>query len=236
MNNPILYLRTSTKDQHPELQEKSGIEFCERIGLGTPEVFSEQGSAYKLEKVRPIWEKVIETAKKEKKDIIVWKYDRAFRNKKKFYEFMKVMFEVYGTKVYSVTEPSILSFWKLMGNSYSEDPIMNEFLKGIFKVFWNFAIQLAGEQAEDESRKKSERVKLAVRKKDGKTISYKGNKWGRKSISKKTVKEILNLKSEGLSVRRIASKIFIWDKNNNKKLIGKSTVHKILAENVGEKQ
>lgn len=44
------------------------------MGLKEPEVYSEQGSAYKLEKVRPIWEKVVQIAKKEKRDIIVWRY------------------------------------------------------------------------------------------------------------------------------------------------------------------
>ena len=159
---PILYLRTSTKDQNPELQKKEGIEFCVRMGLGEPEVFSEKGSAYKLEKVRPIWEGVVKLAKKEKRDIVVWKYDRAFRNKVGFYKFMKVMFEVYGTKVYSVTEPSILSFWEMLGKSYSEDPIMNELMGGIIRIFWDFVIKQAGEQAEEESRKKSQRVRLEI--------------------------------------------------------------------------
>ena len=50
---------------------------------------------------------------------------------------------------------------------------------------WDFMIQQAGEEAEEESRKKSERVKLAVRNEDGVTKSYKGNKWGRKTMSSK---------------------------------------------------
>ena len=77
----IVYLRTSTKDQNPELQEKDCIDFCSKMGLNEVEVYSEQGSAYKLEKVRPIWESVLKLAKKEKRDIVVWKYDRAFRNR-----------------------------------------------------------------------------------------------------------------------------------------------------------
>ena len=43
--NPILYLRTSTKDQNPELQKESGVEFCVENSLGEPEVYSEKGSA-----------------------------------------------------------------------------------------------------------------------------------------------------------------------------------------------
>ncbi|HUS49638.1 MAG TPA: recombinase family protein [Candidatus Paceibacterota bacterium] len=231
--NPILYLRTSTKDQNPELQKESGVEFCVENSLGEPDVYSEKGSAYKLEKIRPIWESVVNQAKKEKRDIIIWKYDRCFRNRKEFYDFMKVMFEVYGTKVYSVTEPSIIGFWNMMGKFHSNDPIFNELLKGIFKAIWDFMIQQAGEQAEEESRKKSERVKLAVRKESGITKSYKGNKWGRKNLTKQTIKKVIQLKKENpkLSIREISKQISYYDKNNNSKNISRSAVHKILNEN-----
>jgi len=52
----IIYNRTSTKDQNPELQTKDCIDFCSRMGLELVEVVSEQGSAYRLEKVRQKWE------------------------------------------------------------------------------------------------------------------------------------------------------------------------------------
>jgi len=236
---PLLYLRTSTKDQNPELQRKQGVEFCLELGLGEPEVYSEKGSAYKLEKVRPIWEHVVKLAKKEKRDIVVWRYDRSFRNREEFYKFMKVMFEVYKTKVYSVTEPSILSFWNMLDKSNTGNPIFDELLNSMFKAIWDFMIQNAGEAAEEESKKKSNRVKLAVIKINGKpTKSYKGNKWGRKPISKQLERRILELSKLGLSSRDIAGHqdIFQWDKNKNKKPIGKSTVHKIIAGNRGKKE
>ena len=228
MNKPILYLRTSTKDQNPELQRGQGVTFCKEMGLGEPEVYSEQGSAYKLEKIRPVWEQVISKAKKEKRDIVVWRYDRSFRNRKEFYKFIKVMFEVYGTKVYSVTEPSILSFWNLIDQSHSEDPIFNELLNGLFKVLWDFMIQQAGEQAEEESRKKSQRVKLAVRKESGVTKSYKGNKWGRKAL--KIDDKIINAHKEGKNMRQITKDVFYWDKNKHKKFVSLGYVHKTLTE------
>ena len=62
----IIYLRTSTKDQNPELQKKECIDFAKKIGLDVLEIVSEQGSAYKLEKVRPKWDSVIKRAKKDK--------------------------------------------------------------------------------------------------------------------------------------------------------------------------
>jgi DNA invertase Pin-like site-specific DNA recombinase len=229
MTKTIIYLRTSTKDQNPELQRKDCIEFASKIYLEVIEIVSEQGSAYKLEKVRPLWKSVVERAKKENLDIIVWRYDRAFRNRAEFFSFMKVMFEVYHTKVYSVTEPSILGFWNMMSKSHSENPIFNELLNGIFSAMWDFMIQQSGEEAEEESRKKSQRVKLAVRKKDGEeTKSYKGNKWGRKTISTQKINkliEYIKLNPEA-DVRTIGTETGI----------SKSAVHKYLAEIKGKKQ
>lgn len=231
MSNPILYLRTSTKDQNPELQRTSGVQFCLGLGLGEPEVYSEQGSAYKLDKVRPVWDTVVKTAKNEKRDIIVWKYDRAFRNRAEFFKFMKIMFEVYGTKVYSVTEPSILQFWDMIQKSDTGNPVYDELMKGMMKVLWDFMIQMAGEEAEEESRKKSERVKLAVKKESGVTKSYKGNKWGRKIISDKVTEEVLRLYHEGMTYRGIKEQVSYWDKNNHKKNVSIGLVHKIITQN-----
>jgi DNA invertase Pin-like site-specific DNA recombinase len=226
----IIYLRTSTKEQNPELQRQQCIDFCKNLNLEVIEIVSEQGSAYKLEKVRPLWEKVQERAKKEKLDIVLWRYDRCFRNRQEFFKFMKIMFEVYGKKVYSVTEPSILKFWEMMDKSHSDNPIFNELLKNMFKAIWDFMIQQAGEEAEEESRKKSDRVKLAVVKEVGKpTKSYKGNKWGRKAI--KIDEKIIKLYKEGKTMREICKEIYYWDKTRHKKFVSLGYVHKLLTNN-----
>ena len=222
----ILYTRTSTKDQNPELQVEQGMRFAADIGIEVVEVVSEQGSAYKLEKVRPKWEKVIKRAKKEKLHIIVWRYDRAFRNRKEFYKFMKVMFEVYNIKVYSVKEPSILSFWEMLGKSHSGNPVFDELVNKMLQAMWDFMIQQAGEQAEEESKKKSDRVKLAVRKVNGVTRSYKGKKWGRKTL--KVDDKIISLHKEGKKMREICSEVYYWDKSKHKKFVSIGYVHKVI--------
>jgi DNA invertase Pin-like site-specific DNA recombinase len=224
--NTIIYLRTSTKEQNPELQKEQCIKLCSTIGLNVVDIAIEQGSAYKLEKIRPIWESVVKRAKNEKLDIVLWRYDRAFRNRKEFFSFMKVMFEVYRTKVYSVTEPSIMSFWDMMESSHSDNPVFNELLNGIFRAMWDFMIQQAGEQAEEESRKKSERVKLAVRNEGGITKSYKGNKWGRKAI--KIDDSIIRLYNEGKTMRDITKEVYYWDKGHHKKFVSLGYVQGIV--------
>jgi DNA invertase Pin-like site-specific DNA recombinase len=55
-------------------------------------------------------------------------------------------------------------------------------------------LDLLGWLAEDESNKKSGRVKNAVRRTLGSpTKSYKGNKWGRKSLSTQKVNKVIEL-------------------------------------------
>ncbi len=228
MEKAIIYLRTSTKDQHPELQEPQVLKFCSEMGLEAVEVVHEQGSAYKLEKIRPKWEYTIKRAKKERLHIVLWRYDRSFRNREEFYKFMKIIFEAYKRKVYSVKEPHILSFWKMIDKSHTDDPVFNEFLQNIFKAIWNLMIQQAGEQAEEESRKKSERVKLAVRKEGGVTKSYKGKKWGRKAI--KVDDKIIAAHKEGKKILPITKEVYYWDKNKHKKFVSAGYVHKVITQ------
>lgn len=237
MNEAVEFRRTSTKDQHPELQARDNKEFCDRQGLKLIQTFEEQTSAYKKGVKRPEWDKCVEFAKEHKCNIVLWRYDRAFRNREEFYKFMRVMFEVYGIKVYSVKEPSIMALWEMIDRQNIQDPIQAELIKGIMKVLWNFLIQQSGEQAEEESRKKSERTKLAVVRTEGEpTKSYKGNVWGRRNVANETTtKEILKLHSEGLTCREISQRVFYWDKNNNKKYISKSAVHKIIQEHSNNK-
>jgi len=235
MKKTIIYNRVSTKgkEQNPKLQLEDCLAFAKEKDLSVIETFQEKGSAWKLKSKRPLWEKAQELAIKEKANIILWRYDRAFRNRKEFFKFMKVMFEIHNLKVYSVKEPSVISFYNLIQSTKSDNPIFNNLLKGILKALWDFQIEQAGEVAEEESRKKSERVKLAVVKKPGEvTKSYKGNVWGRSALPKKTIQEIINLKRDKpiMSIREIAQSVWYWDKNKNQKFVSKSAVHKILSK------
>jgi len=95
-------------------------------------------------------------------------------------------------------------------------------------------LNLLGWMAEDESKKKSERVKASIRFKDGKTLSYKGNKWGRKSLPLQAKNKIISLHNQGLSMRTIVALVQTADKNNNMKNVSLGTVHKVLAEFKGK--
>ncbi len=97
---------------------------------------------------------MLKRAKKEKLDIVVWRYDRSFRNREDFYKFMKVMFEVYSKRVYSVKETSIMDFWNMMDTTKIDNPVFQELMTNLLKSLWNFMIKQAGEEAEEESRTK----------------------------------------------------------------------------------
>ena len=253
MEKVIIYLRTSTKDQNPELQREECIRFCTEKSLEVVEVVSEQGSAYKLEKVRKKWGAVVKRAKKEKLNVVVWRYDRAFRNREEFYKFMKVIFEVYRKRVYSVKETSITDFWNMIDTTKIENPVFQELMTNLLKSLWDFMIKQAGEEAEEESRTKSQRVKLASRRicpkcgkknsgniktcikckenlEDIKLVSYKGKKWGRKKL-KRLDTRIIEAYQEGKTMREICEEIYYWDKSNHKKNVSIGLVHKTLKEN-----
>lgn len=227
----IIYNRTSTKDQNPELQLDDCLNFCKEKDLEVIEVINEQGSAFK-NKQRSEWERCLKLCKDNKYHLVLWRYDRAFRNREEFFKFMKVMFEVYSIKVYSVKELSIMLMWEIQDKINVPDPSMNEFMKGFMKLIWELQIKQAGEQAEEESKKKSDRVKLAVRKEEGKpTKSYKGNVWGRKCLSQNVIDQVLKLHQEGKSIRQITKEVYYWDKNNNKRNLSVAGVHKLISKN-----
>lgn len=207
--NTIIYLRTSTEEQNPENQ----LESCKRLTGEDYYLIEDKQSAFKDNKEREGFEKVKRLIKSgEIKHFIVWDLDRIYRNRlrlKQFFEFCKL----YNCNVHSVNQLWLEQLTKI------PEPF-NE-------IMYDLMLNLMGWLAEDESKKKSERVKLAVRKKNGKTLSYKGKKWGRKAIStqlKNKIKDyVLTYPQE--SIRQIAK-----DLN-----ISKSVVHKYMPKkDVGE--
>ncbi len=199
-----IYLRTSTEEQNPENQLKD----CLSLSGGDVEVFKEKQSAWR-DKDRPIFESIKERIKKgEIKELYVWDWDRLFRNRKKLKEFFEYC-KLYKCDIHSFRQDWFESFYKI------PEPF-NEIMQELF-------LNLFGYLAEDESKKKSERVKIAFK-------NHKGKKWGRKAISNKIKEEILEAKKKGMSIREIADSVFIWDTNNNPKKISKSYVHKTIQE------
>jgi DNA invertase Pin-like site-specific DNA recombinase len=209
----IVYIRTSTKDQTPELQLRDILPQIKEHH----EIFIETLSAYKENVKRPVFNQVLDLIKKGKvKHLYVWDLDRLYRNRLKLKELFQLC-KMYGTIVHSHNQ-----VWLETINSIP--PPFNDIMQ-------DFLINIFGWLGQDESKKKSERVKLAV-KKDSKGItrSHKGTKWGRKGFAKQTIDKVLELAEKGESIRQIANQVTAYDKNRNEKKISKSAVHKILSE------
>ena len=197
----------------------------------TKEIFQETASAGKS-KQKQIHE-AKQLAIKENACIIVWKYDRSFRNKKDFVSFMLEMYELHNIKVYSVQEEWVSMLWEItesIDTSKIPEPY-DVMFKDQFKLMWKNMIRIIGKIAEQEIKDKGARVRLAVKKnKKGETVSYKNHKWGRKSLPKNISKEIIEKHKQGMSIREIADSVWYWDKNRNQKFVSKSFVHKSLQQ------
>jgi DNA invertase Pin-like site-specific DNA recombinase len=215
---PIILIRTSTEDQDPENQ----LEACQAINrYGSAQIFREQQSAFK-EKERPILESIIKLIKaRQVSHLIVWDLDRIHRNRRKLIEFFELC-KMFGCQIISVRQS-----W--LGDLQQIPAPFDE-------IVHTLMISIMGWMAEDESKKKGERVKLALRKKDGVTVSRKGNVWGRRSLPEKARLEIIQLKQRNptLSIREIAAQITYHDPQRNPKHPSKSAVHKILTENTSQ--
>jgi DNA invertase Pin-like site-specific DNA recombinase len=205
-----IYLRTSTEEQHPENQLKD----CKSLISNEPyEVLEERQSAWR-DKERPIFESIRQRIRVGSiKSLVVWDWDRLYRNRKKLREFFEFC-KVYGCEIHSFRQKFFEDFYKIP--------------KPFDEIMQDLFLNLLGWMAEDESQKKSERVKIAFQ-------NHKGN-WGRPLKIKNNLKEeVLKLKEQGLSLREIAQSVWYYDKNRNQKFISKSAVHKILSERNKEK-
>ena len=203
-HDTIFYIRTSTSEQNPRNQLKD----CESINsYGPYDLFEEHASAYK-DKDRLEFTKIETLIKQGKvKHLICWDWDRLFRNRIKLKEFFQFC-KMYGCQIHSVRQQFYEDLYKV---PKPFDDIMQE-----------LTLNLMGWLAEDESKKKSDRVKIAFK--------NRTKQWGRKPLSENVKKEVLELRKAGHSMQEIAESVFYWDKNHNRKQISKSTVHKVINE------
>ena len=211
MKETIIYQRVSTEEQNPENQLKDCISIN---SYGEYYLFEDRQSAWRDNSFREGFEEVRKLIKSNKiKHLIVWDFDRLYRNRKKFKEFL-IFLKVYKTQLHSFRQVWMEELHKI------PEP-WNE-------IVYDLLINIWGHLAEDESNRKSDRVKIAVRRNEKGTFSYKGNKWGRKPISVKTRNKVKQLRKLNKSYNEICRLVTYSDKNNNPRNISKGMVFKIL--------
>ena len=230
MDKAIIYNRVSTKEQNPELQIKECEELCKSKGWEVIDRLQEEKSAFKDDSKREKFNQMLQRAQRgEFNHIVVWNMDRFSRQpEEEVLKLVKKLNLMYGVDVNSVNgdvwSELVQSISKIKEQGFIGEAI-SEFLEKIIRG-------LEFQRANRESQVKSERVKLAVRKQEGKpTRSYKGKKWGRKSINSDRLKEKINgLRSQGLSIREILKheEVYYYDKNKNRKKPSLATIHSYL--------
>lgn len=216
----VLYIRTSTSEQTPELQLANINSICSSTDFI---VYKEQDSAWAENVKRPEFEKILDLIKKGKvNNIYVFDLDRIYRNRKKLTGFF-LLCKTFGTQIHSYNQQ-----W--LENINTIPAPFNEIVQDLM-------VSLMGWLSEEESSKKSSRVKMAVVRNAKGTFSHKGNKWGRKGFPKQTITRVLEMHELGKSIRTICNEIVVYDaKNGNEKKMSKSAVHKIIVENTREKE
>ncbi len=218
MKQTIIYLRTSTEEQNPQNQLEACQQLAQKLNLQDCEIFEDKVSGWKELERKNFNEikKAIEKA--QVKYLICWDLDRIYRNRKKLIEFFEFC-KIYNCKIYSVRQDWLES--------------INRIQEPFNEIMHNLMLQIMGWLAEEESNKKSERVKLAIKKRDGETYSKFGNKWGRKAINSPRLKEkVKELHNQGLSFREILKheEVYFYDKNKNKKKPSLATIHTLTKQ------
>jgi len=189
----IIYLRTSTKEQNPQNQ----LADCQKL-FGEAEIIEDKQSAWKDNKEREGFEIIKKKIKKgEISNLIVWDLDRIHRNRQKLLEFFKLC-QNFNCKIHSVRQEWLESLNKIQ-------PPFNE-------IMHDLMLQIIGWLAEEESSKKSQRVKIAFK-------NHKKDDWGRPSIPSGKISETLKLREEGKTIRSISQQLSL----------GVGSVHKIIS-------
>jgi DNA invertase Pin-like site-specific DNA recombinase len=197
-----IYIRTSTQEQTPELQ----LDSVTKMFDGEYIIYKDQQSAWKDNVIRESFEKLkLSIQRRKVKDIYVWDLDRLFRNRKKLLSFFEYC-RIYNCQIHSYRQQWLQDINKM------PEPF-NEMMHGLM-------LQIMGWIAQEESEKKSARIKNAVSKREGKTMSKYGNTWGRKTISTFKKNLIIKYRDQDMPMRAIANEV----------KVSLGVVHKTLRE------
>ena len=200
MENAAIYVRVSTSKQEVENQIADCVKFAEQHNFKY-EVFKEPArSAYK-EIDRPVLNSILARARKgEFKHIVVWDYDRLYRNRKKFVEVMQAYSKL-GVKIHSHRQEWVEEIHKVPSP-------WNE-------ILYDMIIQVIGWIGEEESIKRAERTRAALSRiqnrleKQGVYVARNGRQivqLGRPKIMLDPT-DVLEMRKNGLSIREIARKL-----------------------------
>jgi DNA invertase Pin-like site-specific DNA recombinase len=177
-----LYVRVSTSSQHTENQIYELKEICKRNRWNLVEIYDETISGTKGVNERAELNRMLEDATRKKfSKIVVWSVDRLSRSMKSLVNVLSQLKDI-DCDIYSYQQGIDTS--TTMGSSFFH-------MIGIF--------------SELENNIRKERQSIGI-----KRALENGAKFGRKSImSDKLVKSVVDLRNQGLSMRKIATELDI---------------------------
>lgn len=223
MIKAFFYLRVSTDDkgQEAENQVAGCFEYASKLGavssMDEVIVVKEEISAWRND-VRPVFKDLIERARKERVQyIFTFDYDRIYRDRVKLFSTIK-NYSKFGVKILSYRQQWLQEILAV------PEPF-NE-------IFYDFLLQIVGWIAEEESNKRSDRVKAAYnRRKLGREQFGKKVIWGRKSKEEPDVIALVqSLRAENpkISIRDLALRISEV-RGGGDRSVSRSVVHRILS-------
>lgn len=183
METTIIYLRVSTDEQNPQNQLRDCSTLLRDEEPHT--ILEEHGSAW-ADKDRPKFESIRKAIKAGKvKRLICWDLDRLYRNRKALMAFFKLC---------KIHKCIVLSHRQQWLNKIAQMP------QPFDEMMSDLMIQMMGWLAEEESNKKSQRVKASFK-------NHKGKKWGRPSVHTNKKKIVWDLRDQGKSIRAISREV-----------------------------
>lgn len=178
----IIHIRTSKQEQKPENQINDIVKTF-NLNRALCIIRKEQESAWKIDGIRSELNRTLKLARKLKVNIYFWDYDRLYRNRRKV---------VSTVKEYAKLGIHIKSARQIWLDQILEAPEpWNE-------IMFDLALNIVGWIGEEESQKKSDRIKAAYKR-------HKGS-WGRRPCQIDRA-ELIKLRSSGLSYRKIAQRL-----------------------------
>jgi len=187
----VIYLRVSTDEQTEESQLEPCKNYCKEKGWKVIKIYRDHGkSAYKEDKYRPEFMKMLEDAKKRDfQHIVVFAMDRFSRQPPvRVLEMVRELSVLYGVQVNAVTGGE----WRNAIEAINQlaragtGGYMSEVLRQLASMLETIMIGALAEQARYESRKIGERVRASIKFQKAK----KENKVGRPTIVTKIAEKL----------------------------------------------
>jgi len=209
MSKASILLRVSTIDQEEEEYKNPSKNFVIENNWDLFKIYREKGSAYKNSfEERKVFQKLIREAKENNvTHLVVYNMDRFSRlPAEQVLKYTEYLGKEYNLEVHAVDGDN----WSELVNTVSKMKTLGFIGEAMAQMLETLLKGLEHKRAYEESRAKSEKVKLRVKKdKFGITTSSYGNKWGKKRKSNNNYKKILEYKKANpkLSMNKISQNL-----------------------------